>query len=307
MNDELRRLYQEEREDTRGYEGGESLLAAQARRALLQRRLEARPDYLIEGEDFYHAAFLMQHGEELEHWWKAHELARKGAELGDQMARYLVAASLDRWLMRQEKPQKYGTNGIWDAELDGWRLWDYDPATTDQERAEWNVRPLAELISGLEYDTQEYTKVPPKLKRAFTLKTVADCELLLSNLEDTGYYAGGGVPPYLPLDPLMTKLPQPLPAGLSFWQFEGVYCAKQPDGEIYMTWHPLRCEPAGDESTTDLIYARLQGELHWLAREENYWQRVLRLVSPTSGWLVGAALPRPTLAELVHSLGEVPQ
>ncbi len=65
----------------------------------------------------------------------------KGAELGHRAARWLAAAAHDRWLMRQGKPQKYGTQYV--TEGDRWRLWEVDPATTDQERKEWSVPPLA--------------------------------------------------------------------------------------------------------------------------------------------------------------------
>lgn len=52
--------------------------------------------------------------------------------------------------MRQGKPQKYGTQYVaagprWRVWTWGkrYRLWDVDPATTDAERAEWGVPPLA--------------------------------------------------------------------------------------------------------------------------------------------------------------------
>src|SRR5262249_36756566 len=150
----------------------------------LQRGLQALPNYLREAEDFFHAAFLMQHGEELGHWWSAHELALQAPELGEQKARYLVAASLDRYLMRQGRPQKHGTNGIWDAQLGRWRVWDYDLTTTDEERAQWSVPALGELLSRIEYSNQDFKNVPAKLKRAFAAKTVAGYEILLANLED---------------------------------------------------------------------------------------------------------------------------
>jgi hypothetical protein len=44
--------------------------------------------------------------------------------------------------MYQGKPQKYGTNYVYDGQRD--RLWDVDPATTDEERAAWDVPPLEE-------------------------------------------------------------------------------------------------------------------------------------------------------------------
>jgi hypothetical protein len=40
---------------------------------------------------------------------KANELARQGIELGDERSKWLYAATMDRWLVSQGKPQKYGT------------------------------------------------------------------------------------------------------------------------------------------------------------------------------------------------------
>jgi|GEM_PF-386941 len=93
--------------------------------------------------DYYHAAMVFQHSEAPADYQKAHELAVKAAELdpdnGD--ARWLAAAAEDRYLMSQGKPQKYGTqfkkvNGVW-------QLWTVDPSVSDDERARWNVPPLA--------------------------------------------------------------------------------------------------------------------------------------------------------------------
>jgi hypothetical protein len=47
--------------------------------------------------------------------------------------------------MYQGQPQKYGTQYI--AEDGCWKLWDIDPATTDTERAGWDVPPLAEALA----------------------------------------------------------------------------------------------------------------------------------------------------------------
>ena len=46
--------------------------------------------------------------------------------------------------MYQGKPQKYGTNYVYDGRED--RLWDVDPTTTDEERAQWDVPPLSEQL-----------------------------------------------------------------------------------------------------------------------------------------------------------------
>jgi hypothetical protein len=93
-------------------------------------------------EDYYHAAHIMNHGDTPDDAENAHRLALRSSELGHRPARWLAAASYDRWQMYQGKPQKYGTNYVYDGRGD--RLWDVDPNTTDEERAEWDVPPLAE-------------------------------------------------------------------------------------------------------------------------------------------------------------------
>jgi hypothetical protein len=45
--------------------------------------------------------------------------------------------------MYQGKPQRYGTNMVPDGKRI--RVWDVDPATTDEERSRWDVPPLAEM------------------------------------------------------------------------------------------------------------------------------------------------------------------
>lgn len=91
-------------------------------------------------EDFHHAAMIFQHGESLENIWQAHECAMKAVKLGYRPARWLAAASYDRWLMYQGKPQKFGTQFVPDGKRH--RLWDVESETTDEERKEWDVPDL---------------------------------------------------------------------------------------------------------------------------------------------------------------------
>jgi hypothetical protein len=99
---------------------------------------------LSTAEDYYHAAHIMNHGDTIDDARNAHLLALRSREMGYRPARWLAAASYDRWQMYQGKPQKYGTNYVYDGQKD--RLWDVDPETTDEERAEWDVPPLAEQL-----------------------------------------------------------------------------------------------------------------------------------------------------------------
>jgi hypothetical protein len=140
MNEELRILCEQDQADRRGRgiaEGG-------IERDRLRRR---RVEELIEGgalqdaKDYFHAALVYQHGEQLEDYWRAYDLARKADALGFRTN--LAACAYDRWLMNQGKPQRFGTQS---RTINGrYTMWDVDPATTDAERAEWNTPTLAEL------------------------------------------------------------------------------------------------------------------------------------------------------------------
>jgi hypothetical protein len=95
-------------------------------------------------DDYFHAAMVFQHGDTDAEIAESHELSLKAVELDPEhpTARWLAAASEDRLLMRQGKPQHYGTQF---KKVDGkWVLHDVDPAVTDDERAEWDCPPLAQ-------------------------------------------------------------------------------------------------------------------------------------------------------------------
>jgi len=95
-------------------------------------------------DDYYHAAMVYQHGESVDEIQRAHDLAVKAVELDPShgSAKWLAAASEDRKLMYEHKPQKWGTQY---KKIDGtWIVWPVDPAITDAQRDEWNVPPLAE-------------------------------------------------------------------------------------------------------------------------------------------------------------------
>lgn len=59
--------------------------------------------------DLYRAAVIFQHGDSPKDFLTAHRLASMAAISGDRAARWLMAASLDRFLMSVGQPQVYGT------------------------------------------------------------------------------------------------------------------------------------------------------------------------------------------------------
>jgi len=91
------------------------------------------------GEDYFAAALVYQHGDELDDYAKAREYATKAVELGNEDGRWLAAAAWDRWLVNAGYPQRFGTQYLCDPDC---KLEEWNESTTDEERARWNVPPI---------------------------------------------------------------------------------------------------------------------------------------------------------------------
>ena len=81
--------------------------ADQRRQARTQAMLDA--GLIHSGDDYYHAAFVFQHGSEPGDYLKAHALALIAAARGKPSATWIAAATLDRYLQSIGQPQVYGT------------------------------------------------------------------------------------------------------------------------------------------------------------------------------------------------------
>lgn len=143
MNPELRELFEADQADRQ--QAGDLDGIAERDRVRRERAAELfESGEVVDADDFFHAAMLFQHGDSLQDYQRAHELALRAHELGHAGAAWLAAAAFDRWLVNQGRPQKFGTQFKWDARRQRWTLGDVDPQTTDEERARWNVPSLAE-------------------------------------------------------------------------------------------------------------------------------------------------------------------
>jgi hypothetical protein len=109
-------------------------------------------------EALHHTAWLLNHGEASSEARLAHDLAREAAEHGYAPARWLAAAAYDRACMYEGRPQKYGTQFVPDGMR--YRLWDVEPATTDADRAAWDVPPLAQQVQRAEAMTRTEPQPP---------------------------------------------------------------------------------------------------------------------------------------------------
>lgn len=100
---------------------------------------------LQEGADYYHAAVILQHSDKPKHYKLANELCAKAIKLGEKGAKWLYAATLDRYLLSTgSKHQKFGTQYEKNSEGE-WNLCPIHPETTDEIRTKFNVPPLKEL------------------------------------------------------------------------------------------------------------------------------------------------------------------
>ncbi|WP_211173055.1 hypothetical protein [Brasilonema bromeliae] len=85
---------------------------AQRRKRVLERY---HGNALKTGLDFYHAAMIFQHGDDPGDYLLAHDLAIAALtfkDKGAEEAKWLIAATQDRFLMHLGRPQRFGTQQI---------------------------------------------------------------------------------------------------------------------------------------------------------------------------------------------------
>jgi hypothetical protein len=144
MNQELVTIFQEDQQDRKA--SGLDPDYLQRDRARRQRVAElVAAGALASPDDYAMAAVVFQHGETPDDFLQAHRLAVKAVELGLKDIAWLAAAALDRHLVRQGKPVKYGCQNVRMGGI--YRVPRIDPATTDEERAAWGIEPLAQILA----------------------------------------------------------------------------------------------------------------------------------------------------------------
>jgi hypothetical protein len=241
MNKELQALFEQDQADRRAFDqlGQEQIQQMHQRDRTRRHRVEEliRSEALQAPEDFFHAAMVFQHGETLEDYWQAHELAGRGAELGHPDCRWLSAAAYDRWLMKPGKPQKYGTQYT-ARNNEAYRLWDVDPTTADEERAAWNVPPLAEALRQAEELNQRRELARQGVPQEQGPKRLASLEVSELRVEIIAFddVFVRQVPDQD--RPGREELPEPdnFPAGWTLYRLGEGYVATAPDGQEVINW-----------------------------------------------------------------------
>ncbi|GGB94196.1 hypothetical protein [Pseudoduganella buxea] len=141
---ELANLFKEDQADRKAQEIDWSVVGA--RDAERERRVKAliAADALKSGMDYLHAAMILQHAHAPEDHLLAHELCVIAIAKGEHRAKWLAAASLDRFLTGIDRPQRFGTQYQSKGRTDPPVLLPVDPAVTDALRREMSVPTLAE-------------------------------------------------------------------------------------------------------------------------------------------------------------------
>jgi hypothetical protein len=111
-NQELARLYQEDQADRAPVDAKSidwSSVGKRDRVRLLRVKELYKQNLLQTGADYYHAAMILQHGDVPEDFLLAHELCVVAISKGEARAKWLSAASEDRFLTKIGRSQRFGT------------------------------------------------------------------------------------------------------------------------------------------------------------------------------------------------------
>lgn len=158
---ELQRLYDEDQAE-RAPGKTVDWSAVQLRDEARQERVKGlvAAGLISSGADYYHAAIVMQHSNEVEDILLAHDLYVIAISKGEARAKWLAAASLDRFLVRTGRPQRFGTQFGSNHPSRPPRLAPVDPTIPDQLRRELDVPTLDEARA----KERQYTETLPARK-----------------------------------------------------------------------------------------------------------------------------------------------
>ncbi len=152
VSDELARLFTEDQSDRRTETIDWQEVGPRDTARLARVKQLYHGQKLMVGLDYFHAAMVLQHSSSLEDTLLAHEFCVAAISQGIEQAKWLAAASEDRFLDRIGRPQRFGTQ----FHKDGlWSLGEVSPDVEDSLRAAFNVPSLLEAqMRAQEMNTQ---------------------------------------------------------------------------------------------------------------------------------------------------------
>ena len=146
-SEELAKLYNDDQAD-RGFRPGqttdwEAIGIRDEQRELKVKQLLAAGS-LVSGADYYHAAMVLQHATSPDDYLLAHDLCVIAISKGENKAKWLAAASMDRFLINIGRPQRFGTQFQSKRSFKPPMLVSVDPSVPDALRKELDVPTLEE-------------------------------------------------------------------------------------------------------------------------------------------------------------------
>ena len=153
----LRNIYDEDQQNKD--QDARRLLQDQVRQLIAEGKVQT-------GEDYYYAAFIFQHGQKPDEYLYAHVLATTALGKGFAPAKWLSAATLDRYLRSIKQPQVFGTQFgslVDDDDMDPYNK----DLLSDKIREMWCVAPLSKQLkivedikAGREFTTTRTCPIP---------------------------------------------------------------------------------------------------------------------------------------------------
>lgn len=180
-NKELERIYKEDQSDRMTGSIDWSVVSKRdsIREVRIYELLEAGE--LNTGRDYHNAAMVFQHGRDTTSSRMAVTMMRKSLEIDPSGNKWLLAAAIDRDLMRRGEPQIYGTQYIKQGHDAPWELYDIDTkVVSDKERIEYGVETLEEQkiktikmnqkeVSVFYQESGDFEKVMELCKQEYTI------------------------------------------------------------------------------------------------------------------------------------------
>ena len=146
-NSELQKMYNEDQSSRTVKNIDWSILSKQDKERESRVNELIKTGQIVTVNDYYNSAMIFQHGSDTIASSMAVKQMKKAIELNPKINKWLLAAAIDRDLMRKQKPQIYGTQYIKNNGETKWKRYNIDTTkVTDIERKYYNVETLSEQL-----------------------------------------------------------------------------------------------------------------------------------------------------------------
>jgi len=146
-NTELQKMYNEDQGSRSAKNIDWSVLSKQDKEREKRVYELIQSNQVSTARDYYNSAMIFQHGDDTVASSMAVKQMRKAIELDATIDKWLLAAAIDRDLMRRQKPQIYGTQYVKNSAEAKWTRYKIDTTqVTDDERKYYKVETLSEQV-----------------------------------------------------------------------------------------------------------------------------------------------------------------